>query len=239
MNSNQNSKTKSLVVPPVSLPSTQPDGAATTADIKKQFVADTIAAYGPTIIRRLGSGRSEMNLATMSRLLASRLELAWDAPARQFLLPGPDQIFRPVALERVTLLVTETLQKIAAVHPDLFPMKDLRPARIKKLLDAIKVAAPFHRPDAQVVLRRFVEECLHLKPGGSVTFSELHRVFVAYADKHQSPGCPRSVFSREVARAVFKVFLKTPSNSVRRPVSGTNRLTARHGFKGLAFVLTL
>jgi hypothetical protein len=220
---------------PVDIPAAAPSSnPAPSADDDRQFVAATVSQFGPTI-RQLASGKTELNFATMSRLLARRLELAYDPLAHEFLLKRPDQTFEPIVTELVTCLISETLQQIAAAHPDSFPMKELRPARIRKLIDAIKLSVPYDRPDPQAVLLRFVRECLCLKPGGNATSAELYLAFQRFANKNALWLIPRAAFSRELARAVFRVFLKTPSNSVLRPVNGTTRLTCRHGFKGLVF----
>ena len=213
----------------------QPAGPVSTADRDKQFVAATVAAFGPTV-RHMPSGKSELNLATMSHILARRLGLVYDMAAREFLQQRPDLAYRPVSMEMVINQVAVSLQKIAACHPECFPTRELCPCRVKALVNAMKVAVVRIGPDAHDALLRFVNEGLCLKPGGNLTSSEIYTAYARFANMHKLQIYPRQAFGRELARTVFKVFLKTPSNSILRPVGGTNRLTSRHGYKGLAFV---
>ena len=215
---------------PAAVPSGTGPGQA-SAEVRR-FIADVVAEYGPTV-RRTASGRKELNHASMARILARRLGLAWDGSSRQFLL-WRDQ-YVPIPTERATSLVTDALQRIAALQSDTFPMRELRPRRIARLMDAIRVSSPWYGPGLQDGLHRFVEKCLVLKPGESVTTTELYSAYGRYAHAHRLPVYPRAAFGRELDRAVFKVYLKTPSNSVLRPNSGKSRLTSRHGFKGMGF----
>jgi hypothetical protein len=212
----------------------QPVSMASAADLDRKFVAETVATFGPTI-RRLASGQPELNHAAMSLILARRLSLVYDTSAHNFLQQRPDQTYGPVTMEHVTDQVTEVLQQTAACHPEVFPMEALRPAQIRMLVDAMKVASVRTGPDAQVVLLRFARECLCLKAGGSLSVEEIHMAYNEFGQKQSLPVYPRSVFHRELARVILKVFSKTPSNSCLRPVKGTAKRTNRRGYKGMAF----
>jgi hypothetical protein len=209
---------------------------AAAADL--QFLSDVIATFGPTIIR-MASSRNELNLATMSRILARSLGLAWDAVGREFVQRQPDLTYASIPTDCVVVLLADSLHRIAAQHSDTFPMKELRPARIHKLADAIRMSALWHRPDAQDVVLRFVREGLCLKPGSSVASHELYEAYVLFSTEHRLRVTPRSAFSREVVRAVFKVFAKTPSHRVLRPVNGMTKQTSHYGFKGLVLAGSL
>jgi hypothetical protein len=209
--------------------------STTPTEEGRQFVVAVVAAYGATL-RRSASGRPELNLASMSRILARRLRLVWDVDLHEFMVRQADQTYAPVSPAYVLHIVGDALQRIAALQPELFPMKELRPARIDKLVAAIKIAAPWQRPDTQDGLQRFIRERLCLKSGGSVSSQELHAAYVLFSTEHRLQMMPWSVFSREVVRSVFRVFTKTPSHSLLRRVAGTTKQTSRNGYKGICLV---
>lgn len=219
---------------PVSQATAQPVGPVSSTEADKQFVAETVAEFGPTI-RNLASGKTELNHLTMAHILARRLGLAYDVLAKEFLQRRSDQTYGPVAMDLVTHQVAVVLQQIAASHPVAFSMKELRPSRVKLLVDAIKVAAAQVGPDARDVLLLFVRETLCLKPGSSVTGEEIRQSYIRFAHKHRQPKYPRQVFHQKLARMVFELFTIPRANDVLRKVEGTARSTSRRGFHGLAF----
>ena len=210
-------------------PAATPLGSLSSAPLDdRAFVATTTAAYGPTI-RHLGSGKTELNLATMSRLLARRLRLVWDTTGREFLQLRADQTYVAVEPENVIRLLAESLERIAALHPDIFPIKELRPARVKKLMDTIQMAVPWKRPDVREALSRFVRENVQLKPGGAVTVTAFFEAYLRFARRHALSVYPRQAFSRELARVMLKDLQKTSSHSVIDVTKGRNN----RGYKGV------
>ena len=114
-------------------------------------------------------------------------------------------------------------------------MEALRPAQIRMLVDAMRVASVRTEPDVQVVLLRFARECLCLKVGSSLSIEEIYTAYNEFGQKQGLPVYPQPAFHRELTRIILKVFTKTPSNSCLRPVKGTAKRTNRRGFKGMAF----
>ena len=215
---------------PAAVPSGSP-GHTMVTDGDRRFVTDVVATYGPTV-RRTASGRTELNLASMSRILARRLGLAWDGSTREFLLWRDQYVSIPT--ERANSLVDDALQRIAALQPDNFPMRELRPRRIARMMDAIRMTAT-RVPDAQDGLIRFAHEGLCVKSGNSITIEEIYGAYWKFAATHRLPVYGRLQFNRKLKQVILKTYAKRPSNSLLRPVGELKRLTSRRGYREMAF----
>jgi hypothetical protein len=213
-------------------PAAAPSGSPTsvTPDADRQFEVMTVAAYGPPVMR-LPSGRAILNLATMARLLAYHLKLVWNTSVHEFQILSSDQPPIVVSNERMTGLINGTMQKIAAMHTD-FPANELRPARIRKLVETIRATAPRRGSDAQETLLRFVREQVVLKPGDSISATAFFEAHLRFCHQHHLPVLSRYRFDRELARVMSKLFMKTASHSIVDPAKGTNI----RGYKGVKFV---
>jgi hypothetical protein len=241
--SNSEPEAASATVPPVDIPANKvaalkvaalPVSPVSSTEAHKKFVAETVAAFGPTV-RHMPSGKTELNLATMSRILARRLGIVWDVAAREFLQKGPDKTYQPVAPEYVINLVSETLQRIAAIHHGMFPLKELRPARVKKLVDQMKLITSQVRPDTRQSLAEYVRNRLCRKPSHNVTVEEVFADFLEYERRQNKPLFSRAMFRREIPRMILEQFAITKVNNLLRKVDRTTQPTAHRGFNGVTF----
>jgi hypothetical protein len=177
---------------------------STLSDDDHQFLTKTCATFGPTLVRRK-SGRAELNHATMSRILARRHKITYDADMRVFF---HQETNLQVTTSAVTESVTTTLQQIAAQHSQTFPLRELHPARIKLLVETMKVTATLVRPDRHSGLRQFVAEQLCSMPGHALTVDEIYDAYCVYARESKILVYPRPSFQREIHPALLAAFGK-------------------------------
>jgi len=215
---------------PTAAPSGNP-GHTMVTDEDRRFVATIEAEFGP-VFRRLSSGRPRLNPAALGRIVAYRLQLAYNPTRREFVQRQPNQAeYEPVEMECVTYQVTVLLQKLAAIHPTI--LGEIHPRRIDTLVRAMRVAAPQIWPATRQGLIDYVQDRLCTGPGHNLTTEEIHSDYQAYAPQRNIPLYARIKFHMELARIVFDQFAIPRVNNVLRPVKGTTRLTARRGFNGL------
>jgi hypothetical protein len=217
---------------PTAAPSGNP-GHTMVTDEDRRFVATIEAEFGP-VVRRLSSGRPRLNPAALGRIVAYRLQLAYNPGRREFVHQRPEQAaFEPLAMETVTHQVTVLLQRLAAIHPTI--LGEIHPRRIETLIRAMRVAAPQIRPATHQGLIDYVGDRLCTGHGHNLTTEEIHADYLAYARQRNIPLYARIKFHVELARMVFDQFAIPRVNNVLRPVKGITRLTARRGFNGLEF----
>ena len=212
------------------------DSKTAVTDDDRHFVAEVIKTYGPTT-RRLASGRIELNHVTMARILARPLGLVYDTSARAFLHRRANGDLTPLSSESVALLVGDALQQIAARHPE-FPMIELRPQRIARMVDIIKLSAG-QMPDPYSGLMKFVRTGLCIKPGNSLTSEEIFITYREFTARRRLPVYGRTQFDRQLKSLILKVFCKTQSNSLLRRSGNLNKLTSRRGYKEMALSDTM
>lgn len=228
------------MLPTPSKPAAQADGSPVSLEAASspalRFLAAIVAAYGPTV-RRLTNGKTELNHATMARLLAHRLGLAFDAATGEFiqLRPEPGTVSKIIGAELVKAEVIEVLQQMAAQHPGLFPMSALRPIQVKRLIADIKAVAEIVRADAPQSLRDYVHARLRPTPGHNVTVAEIHTEYLEHSRQRNLALLPRARFQKQLPRIILELFAIPRVNNVLRPIAGTAQLTARKGFNGLGF----
>ena len=179
-------------------------------------------------------GKPVLNHRTLARVIPRILGLHYQVEAGAFMHRQTDGSFKLLSLPTVIQMVTQFLHGHAQALPN-FPMNELRPARVKELVWEMSIVAAVTGPSAQESLEEFVRQHLIAKVGASVTSEEVYAEYLKFAKQQRITLVSRLKFSQQFPPVVLDTFNVTQVHNVLRSVGGTNRLTARRGFNGLAF----
>ncbi len=180
--------------------------------------------YGQCFHR--ASGKKTLNELFWANVLAEVLNVYYDPDRDGFLQPADDGTpARKLDCQDVRRLVADAMQTFAGVWHEGFPLNELRPARIRQLIERMKVAAMARARKEPDELSLYCSTRLRLEPGATVTTEEL---WADYASSHTLREWSRHQFFQRIANEIKKAFGRTKSHDIKR--NGR----ARKGFRGLA-----
>jgi hypothetical protein len=142
----------------------------------------------------------------------------------QFCAPGQTKM-TGISNYELLMLISTTL----AQQPDHVAPGQIRPRRVKRLVNVLRGQCADACEDAILVLRRFVESELELQPGSDVTSTEIREAFIRTIP---DPVLSGYEFHRHLPIIIRNLFGIPKCHDIRRP-DRLGRPTDRNGWTGL------
>ncbi len=159
--------------------------------------------------RTVARGRRVLNLAFWARYFTDMMRIAYD-PDRKLFAWGDPKVRQPVLLtvDGTTREFTNLLQTAAPSFSDGFPQGEIRPARVRQLVERIKMLITKSRASDDEILDSFLASQVVRVPGKDTTSQEFWAAFVRHCGRINRVATPTSWFLRRLGpklRAQFSV----------------------------------
>lgn len=175
-------------------------------------------------------GTETLNPSYWANRLGADSEVAYDAQRKNFIArdEGGQWILLPdEEMERYVIIA---LNRFARPFGTGFPHREIRLARVRAIVDLMKLAVSTAQPADRDVLSEFLEQRLVKKVGASVTSREVWTAYQAFCEAQQLPGETEVEFLRLLPKLVRHRFRIGKSHSLLREGQ------AVRGFRNLALV---
>lgn len=169
------------------------------AEIERVFVEMEVGPPFRTVTR----GRRVLNMAFWAKYFTDMMPITYD-PGRDLFAWGDPKVRQPVVLtvDETTREFANLMQAAAPSFGAQFPQGEIRPARIRQLVERIKVLVQQARVSDAVVLDAFLTERLTRTPGKDITSQELRAGYLAYCQGRGRAPCSASRFYRLLRAAL-------------------------------------
>jgi hypothetical protein len=165
----------------------------------------------------------------LCRVLKTALGLKFSLRAARFTFTAPGQVVgTEISEDALLVLVATTL----AAQPEIFSPSQIRPRRLKRIIQLLRALCADAGEDAYQVLEHFVERRLALQAGSDVTSGEVYASYASDAPHASESVLSKHDFFHRLPALIKRRFGLTQSHQVLRP-SSTGRLTMRRGWRGL------
>lgn len=162
----------------------------------------------------------------LCRTLRSALGLKYNLRDGHFVFTAPGHVGGTEISENALLVL---LAKTLAAQPELFPVSQIRPRRLKRIIHLLRALCVDASEDAVHELQEFVERRVVLQPGSDVTSGQMYAAYVQHTGDSL---LTQFEFFRCLPSFIKRRFGLTQSHQIFRPdVAG--RLTMRRGWRGL------
>jgi hypothetical protein len=166
------------------------------------------AEVGPPF-RVVARGRRTLNLAFWARYFTDMMPIAYE-PGSDVFEWGDPKVRQPVLLtvDETTREFTNLLQAAAPSFGAEFPQGEIRPARVRQLVERVKLLTTKSRVSDDEVLDSFLMNQVVRAPGKNITSHEFQAAFARYCGNIKRVTAPASWFYRRLGpklRAQFHV----------------------------------
>ena len=182
----------------------------------------TVHRAGPTPVR--------FNDLRLCESLQAALKLRFNLRAGRFSFTAPEQAGSvEISEAALAVLISTSL----AQQPELFPSGQIRPRRLRRIVNLLRAVCADAGVDVHQSLRQFVETRLMLEPGADITSAEIRAAYEVEAELLGEPVLSRYEFHRHLPGLIRQQFGLLKLHEIERPCQD-GRLTKRNGWRGLA-----
>lgn len=195
-------------------------------EMQEAWLLQQLEAEHGKLIQIMPDGHVEVGVATATSFTAKRLGLKYNHITDGFTMAISGDKPEPVETQKLNELITGwlTMKAVRAGVP--LQVDDAVAAIISELNASCGISAPEG-------LKMFVEECVELKAGASVTTRELLDAYRVFCERHGSAAYSGRAFYKQFAEAAAGQFSARKAHDLMRP-KHDGGLTARCGYRNLA-----
>jgi hypothetical protein len=172
------------------------------------------------------SGSYDLRLC---RVLQSALGLRFNLRAETFQFGGGgDTPAVDISESALFVLISTTL----AQQPELFPPAQIRPRRLKRIINVLRALCADAGDDTHLSLEQFVERRLKSQPGADVTGAEIRCAYELAAVSNGNGLLSKYEFDRRLSGLIKRHYGLSKLHEIQR-LTQDGRLTKRNGWRGL------
>lgn len=178
----------------------------------------------------LARGRRVLNLAFWARYFTDMMPIAYDPDKNSFTW-GDAEVREPVLLktDETVREFTNLLQAAAPSFGAQFPQGEIRPARVRQLVERVKLLVSQPRASDDEVIDNFLASEVVRAPDQGITSFEFRARYVTYCQGRGRTPCSESRFFRALKAKLHGMGIDQRHDIDRngRPVRGYGGLTLR------------